>query len=396
MLLILLSLLAAQTQTPPRTLEELRARLCPPLETHLLDADEKKIVVAIAEHYRKYEWTREQGFVEASTGRHAVASLKSPSVFVDRSLPVAVIREHGIEVKLQSHGVAPTIAAELLASMRANNAAYKTFDTTGLSLVPFHCDDFASLMMRAPLPPGRDMTNAGTAISMSVPAFDAARTHALVLSVNDLEWLLGHGVREMELSLLTKSNDKWVVTWHTVIGGWARGREEKMHETPVTADDRAVFDAMLARLVTARIPRGQCVRIINESRNHDAEEIASADTWTKRGGGIAEAFQDMATRSPEFIGDYKPRVRSELVATDVTENQPSNRLGSCGGVVSLTLPGFSRDRDTAVSIYWIDYATDAGTEIGDGTMLLRRNGTTWEVAEDNYQWGAREPKAKKK
>ena len=387
MLFIMLLFLATQT--------ELRARLCAPLETHVLDADEKKIVVAIAEHYRKYEWTRDQGAVVAGVGRHAVASLKSPSVFVDRSLPVTLVVEHGIKVKLQAHGVAPAIATELLASMRTNSAAYKTFDTTGLPLVPFHCDDFASLIMREAPAPGRDLKNAGTAISMSVPAFDATRTHALVLSLNDLEWLLGHGIRQMELSLLTKSNDKWVVTWHTLIGGWARGREEKTRESAVTADDRAVFDAMLGRLTTARIARGRCVRVINESRNHGAEEIATAGTWTKRGGDIAEAFQDMLTRSAEYIGDYKPP-RSELVTEDVIEDERSNPIGSCGGVVSLTLPGFSRNRDAAISIYWIDYATDAGTEMGTGTMLLRRKGTTWDVAEDNYDWGVREPKAKKK
>ena len=392
MLFVLLSLLAAQTQTPPRTPEELRARLCPPLETHVLDADEKKIAIAIAEHYRKYEWTRDKGAIVASAGRHAVASLKSPSVFVDRSLAEATVFEHGIKVKLESHGVAPAMAAELLTAMRTNNAAYKTFDTTGLPLVPFHCDDFAALMTREAPAHGRDLTNAGTAVSMSVPAFDATRTHALVLSLNSLGWLLGHDIRQMELSLLTKSGERWVVTWHVLIGGWARGREEKTRETAVTADDRAVFDAMLGRLASARIARGRCVRVINESRNHDAEEIAIKATWTKRGGDIAEAFQDMLTRSAESIADYKPRVRSELVTEDVLEDERANRLGTCGGVVNLTLPGFSRNRDTALSIYWIDFSTDAGTEMGTGTMLLRRKGATWDVAEDNYSWGVREPK----
>lgn len=378
MLSLFMFLLAAQPTA--KSPEEITAKLCPPTETHKLDADEKQIVLAIAEHYRKYQWTRSDGFVEASVGRHTVRSRKSPSVFVERSVPLAPFFEHGMKVKLEAHGIEPALAAELLASTTAANRSYKSFDASDLPLVIFHCSDFVGLLGRQP-PSGRDMTNVDTAISMSVPAFDKTRTHALVLSLNDLQWLMGHGIDQTELLLLTKNNDRWVLTWHTLIGGWA---QRDTHETPVTQDDHAVFNAMVARLAATRVTGGRCIRVVNESRLHDAEEISITGKWTKRGGDIAEAFHDMLTRASEYIGGYKPPGRSELVSDDLLQGERDKRFGSCGAVVRLTLPGFSQSRETAVAMYGIGFLTGEGIEWGEGTMLLRRKGKSWLVTEDAY------------
>ncbi|HEX7139230.1 MAG TPA: hypothetical protein VF219_15355, partial [Vicinamibacterales bacterium] len=296
---------------------------------------------------------------------------------------------HSVKAKLAAHGADPALIAQLFASMRAGSGTSKVIDVSGLPLVPFHCSDFAGLMVNQPLSPGRDMTNAGKAISMSIPAFDATRTHALVLSVNDVNWLLGHSVDETELSLLSKKDGRWAMTWHSPIRGWA---QRNVHETPVTHDDHAVFDAMLARLAATKITGDRCIRVANESRVHDALEISTTGKWTKRGGDIAEAFQEMLTRGSEYIGEYKPRVRAELVVDDVLHGEHDQRFGSCGAVVTLTLPGFSRNRETAVAPYYIGFLTTKGVEWGDGTMLLRRNGGMWSVAEDDYHWGVIEPK----
>src|SRR6266550_125838 len=122
---ILLALLLASVPGAPGGMEW-KAKVCPPGDVRTLDADEKRILTALAGHYRQHQWSSEEArrsgtFVYGEYARHSVPLLAAPQVYVQRTYAFTKGLENGLRIELQRHLVDPQLAAQLIDRLDSRN-----------------------------------------------------------------------------------------------------------------------------------------------------------------------------------------------------------------------------------------------------------------------------------
>jgi hypothetical protein len=271
----LLAALVLPAAAQPSAQDDLLGKLCPARTAYTLDAAETAVLNAVATHYRHIEWSpakaRKEGtFAAASVARHAVPSLASPQVLLLDTMLVAPAIDAALQVELQRHGVASDLAAALIGGLRSRNQTALALRPPKTALLPLSCRELLGMAYTGAAPPKGDYKNISRAISIALPAFDASRKTALLLSINNLEYVLKGKTGDLELTLLRAAADgAWQIEWHTDLEG-LRGRRDvsaPVADARASAEDYAVFDAVLSHLGQSRFRGAPCVAVVNQTRN---------------------------------------------------------------------------------------------------------------------------------
>ena len=270
-IIILVLACAAQEQT----LQDIVSKACPQNAVYALTSDEAAILNAVAAHYRKYQWSVEEArrtntFVWADFARHAVPSQSAPQVLYLTTMPFAPsLFDPGVRFEMLRHGVDEQLATALINDLHARNQ--RPTDIKPVQpFVSFTCADLIASIAGRP-PTNGNMRNAPKMISWMLPAFDSARSHALVLSSNEAEFLLGNEADSLEAVMLERNGTSWRIAWHSGVATRINTRV-----APATSIDFALFDAVLAHLDnTKRIDPAKCVRVVNEAASDDGPSHSS-------------------------------------------------------------------------------------------------------------------------
>lgn len=391
----LLAVLALPATAQPFSQDDLLAKLCPAWAPYTLDADETAILNVVATHYRRFEWSsaraREEGtFIAASSARHAVPSLASAQVLLLNTMRLPPELGAAWQVEFQRHGVAPELAAALSGGLRSRNQTPLTLHSPNSNLLPLSCRELMSMAYAGAAPPKGDFKNVSRAISIALPAFDASRKKALLLSVNDLESVLEGITEDLELTLLhTAANGTWQIEWHTDLER-TNGSGDL---TRVTAEDYSVFDAVLAHLAQSRFQGAPCVAVVNQTRGAPDPPPGIRPAMDKL--LESSAASDLRNRSTAsvYIGTYAPKRAVKLVQREALGLTRENDLQGCTGAVRFSLPGYAET--AAVIGYTLITVTGDGDEQGEGLALLTRTESGWRVTSDSYDWQVKTLKRQK-
>lgn len=190
---LLVLLLFAALHARAQDLDQYAAIACPAAGAHELTAGERAVLAAVLKHYRQ-----------------ADASQKSPQFVLRYTLRYQELFDAEVKSQLQRHG----LDEGLLRELRARNASAfelalpKSFPQRGLT-----CKDV--LMMGYGVDRSTDVANLATAVAVSLPAFDAGRKRALVLALNDAEYVTEQKLETLGLILLRAAGrGEWQIEWH--------------------------------------------------------------------------------------------------------------------------------------------------------------------------------------
>lgn len=394
---VLLAALTLPSAAQPSTEDDLLGKLCPARTPYTLDAAETAILNAVAAHYRRIEWSSEQArkegtFIAASGARHAVPSLASPQVLLLDAIVLPLGIEAALQIELQRHGVAPDLAATLRQSLGARNQTALALQPPKTALLPLSCRELWGMAFGGAAPPKGDFKNISKAIAIALPAFDASRKTALLLSINDLEYVFEGKTEDLELTLLRAGADgTWQIDWHTDLEGLRGPRDATPPASGAraTAEDYAVFDAVLSHLGQSRFQGAPCIAVVNQTR-HAQEYLPGARPELEK-LLTSPAAIDLRNRgaASAYLGAYAPKRAIKLVQREALFGRAEDFQG-CTGAIRFSLPGYAAT--AAVIDYTVITVTSEVVEQGESLALLTKTESGWRVASDTYHWQMRSPR----
>jgi hypothetical protein len=370
-----------------QTLDDILAKVCPPLTRVLLAERDLVIVDALAKHYRQFEWSpakaRAEGtFAPESYARHAVPSLAAKQVVLLETIAVDARFHSSLRIELQRHGVPQELQTELVRALGERNAKSVRVEDAGKSVIGMDCKElmsaaFGGVARRS----ASELANASVAISFSLPAYDASGAHAIVLAVNDLEYRL-EGKGTMEVAFFDRLQSQWTLRWHSE----ASPGDPSVEQEALGDEDVAIYQAVLTALRAERTLGVAPIRVVNQTRG--------VPSWAVRrpGGpavleGHASATDDLLKRNVQsiYIGRMKPISGVELVQREVLDHlDNASALGTAGAAVMFSLPGYA-DAKTAVVRYNLVFRAGKGTEHGEETVLVQKRENGWHVTRRDYE-----------